>query len=210
MRDDGATMNETNKQNLEDIAGVDSPNDDQTPTAAETSSDTDINDVPEMNEEALKQLEDMMKKLQRADDLEREVAEWKTRVLRLQADFDNYRNRMANEVTEAKTQGSSAAIEALLGTFDDVSRAIDAGVKDPSSLIPGLHSVRDNFLKNLSSFGAEMVPGKGAKFDPQVHEALQVIPGVEDDVILEVYQAGFTIGGKLIRPARVIVSKAVN
>jgi molecular chaperone GrpE len=208
-------MNETNKPNLEDIAGVDSPNDDaptETPTAEpQASSDTDTTtDLPEMNEEALKQLEDMMKKLQRADDLEREVAEWKTRVLRLQTDFDNYRNRMANEVTEAKTKGSSDAIEALLGTFDDVSRAIDAGVNDPSSLIPGLHSVRDNFLKNLAGFGAEMVPGKGAKFDPQVHEALQVIPGAEDDVILEVYQAGFTIGGKLIRPARVIVSKAVN
>jgi molecular chaperone GrpE len=210
---DGVTMSEPNNPKLEDIAGVDSPNDEKTlenSTAADASSDEDTAELPEMNEEALKQLEDMMKKLQRADDLEREVAEWKTRVLRLQTDFDNYRNRMANELGDAKTKGASDAIEAMLGTFDDVSRAIDAGVKDASSLIPGLHSVRDNFLKNLSSFGAEMVPGKGAKFDPQVHEALQVIPGAEDDVILEVYQAGFTIGGKLVRPARVIVSKAMN
>jgi molecular chaperone GrpE len=207
-------MSEANKTNLEDITGVDSPNDDaglETKTTSDASSDVSSdNDAPDMPEEAMKQLEEMMKKLQRADDLEREVAEWKTRVLRLQTDFDNYRNRMTNEVSDAKTKGSSDAIEALLGTFDDVSRAIDAGVKDTASLIPGLHSVRDNFLKNLSSFGAEMVPGKGAKFDPQIHEALQVIPGAEDDVILEVYQAGFTIGGKLIRPARVIVSKAVN
>jgi molecular chaperone GrpE len=207
-------MSEANKTNLEDITGVDSPNDDanlETKTTSDASSDVSSdNDAPDMPEEAMKQLEEMMKKLQRADDLEREVAEWKTRVLRLQTDFDNYRNRMTNEVSDAKTKGSSDAIEALLGTFDDVSRAIEAGVKDSASLIPGLHSVRDNFLKNLSSFGAEMVPGKGAKFDPQIHEALQVIPGAEDDVILEVYQAGFTIGGKLIRPARVIVSKAVN
>ncbi len=204
-------MSEANKDNLEDLTGVDSPNDE---TAADSSkpdsSNTTSSDAPEMNEEAIKQLEDMMKKLGRADDLEREVAEWKTRVLRLQTDFDAYRNRMAGELADAKTKGSSAAIEALLGTFDDVSRAIDAGVKDPASLIPGLHSVRDNFLKNLSAFGAEMVPGKGAQFDPNVHEALQTLPGATDDEILEVFQAGFTLNGKLIRPARVIVSKQVN
>jgi molecular chaperone GrpE len=189
-------------ENLEDLTNVDSPNDDAS-VAAEA-------DAPELNEDALKGLEEMMKKLQRADDLEREVAEWKTRVVRLQMDFDNYRNRMAAEVADAKTKGSSDAIEAMLGTFDDVSRAIDAGVKDPTTLIPGLESVRDNFLKKLEGFGAAMVPGKGAKFDPTVHEALQVIPGATDDEILEVFQAGFTLNGKLVRPARVIVSKAVN
>jgi molecular chaperone GrpE len=189
-------------EKLEDIADVDSPNDDSVEASSE--------DMPELNEDAFKGLEEMMKKLGRADDLEREVAEWKTRAFRLQTDFDSYRNRMAGELSDAKTTGSAAAIEALLGTFDDVSRAIDAGVKDTASLIPGLHSVRDNFLKNLAAFGAEPVPGKGAQFDPAVHEALQVIPGATDDTILEVFQTGFTLNGKLVRPARVIVSKQVN
>jgi molecular chaperone GrpE len=186
--------------NLETEAVVDSPND----TEAEQ------NPMPEFDEAAAKQLEQMMQRLAKVDDLEREVGEWKTRYVRLQDDFENHRRRTAEDVKAAKTEGAASAIEALLGTYDDIARATDAGVKDPSTLIPGLNSVRENFLKNLEKYGAVMVSGKDAMFDPNIHEALQVVPGAQDDVILEVFQAGFTLNGKLIRPARVIVSKQMN
>jgi molecular chaperone GrpE len=197
-------MTDTEKNNLESEleqeAVVDSPNDSE---AAETA-------MPEMDEAAVKQLEQMMQRLGRVDDLEREVGEWKTRFVRLQEDFENHRRRTAEDIKAAKTEGAASAIEALLGTYDDIARATDAGVKDPTTLIPGLNSVRENFLKNLEKYGAVMVAGKDAIFDPNVHEALQVVPGALDDVILEVFQAGFTLNGKLIRPARVIVSKQMN
>jgi molecular chaperone GrpE len=172
---------------------------------------TDDNaDFPDMNPEMFAQLEELQKKIARADDLEREVAEWKTKFSRLYADFESFRRRMGEEVIDAKTAGESKAVEAMLPMLDDVSRALDAGVSDPSTLIPGFSSVRENFLKTLSSFGVEAVPGKGEPFDPNVHEAIGTGPGDRDDVILEVYQAGFTIRGKLVRPARVLVSKQVN
>jgi molecular chaperone GrpE len=186
--------------NLEQETVVDSPNDSEAAEAA----------MPEMDEAAVKQLEQMMQRLGRVDDLEREVSEWKTRYVRLQEDFENHRRRTSEDIKAAKTDGAASAIEALLGTYDDIARATDAGVKDPSTLIPGLNSVRENFLKNLEKYGAVMVAGKDAMFDPNVHEALQVVPGALDDVILEVFQAGFTLNGKLIRPARVIVSKQMN
>ncbi len=170
----------------------------------------DNTDFPDMNPEMFAQLEELQKKIARADDLEREVAEWKTKFSRLYADFENYRRRMTDEVSEAKTAGEAKAIEAVLPMLDDVTRALDAGVSDPSTLIPGFSSVRENFLKTLSSFGVESVPGKGELFDPNVHEAIGTGPGDQDDMILEVYQAGFTIRGKLVRPARVLVSKQVN
>jgi molecular chaperone GrpE len=170
----------------------------------------DNTDFPDMNPEIFAQLEELQKKIARADDLEREVAEWKTKFSRLYADFESYRRRMGEEVIDAKTAGESKAVEAMLPMLDDVSRALDAGVSDPSTLIPGFSSVRENFLKTLSSFGVEAVPGKGELFDPNVHEAIGIGPGDQDDVILEVYQAGFTIRGKLVRPARVLVSKQVN
>ena len=170
----------------------------------------DNTDFPDMNPEMFGQLEELQKKIARADDLEREVAEWKTKFSRLYADFENYRRRMTDEVSEAKTAGEAKAIEAVLPMLDDVTRALDAGVSDPSTLIPGFSSVRENFLKTLSSFGVESVPGKGELFDPNVHEAIGTGPGDQDDMILEVYQAGFTIRGKLVRPARVLVSKQVN
>jgi molecular chaperone GrpE len=167
-------------------------------------------DFPEITPEMAAEIVELGKKVARIDALEREVAEWKTKFSRLYADFENYRRRMGEEVSEAKTAGESKAVEAMLPMLDDVSRALDAGVSDPSTLIPGFSSVRENFLKTLSSFGVEAVPGKGEPFDPNVHEAIGTGPGDQDDMILEVYQAGFTIRGKLVRPARVLVSKQVN
>ncbi|MFN3266897.1 MAG: nucleotide exchange factor GrpE [Deinococcales bacterium] len=194
-------MTDTPKDNLEQEAVADSPND--TELQGQVT-------APEADEAAFKQIEEMMKRLERVDELEREVGEWKTRFVRMQDDFENHRRRTAEEIKAAKTEGAAQAIEALLGTYDDIARATDAGVKDPSTLIPGLNAVRENFLKNLEKYGAVMVPGKDSIFDPNVHEALQVVPGATDDLILEVLQAGFTLNGKLIRPARVIVSKQMN
>jgi molecular chaperone GrpE len=175
-----------------------------------TDSSAENADFPDLNPEMFAQLEELQHKIARADDLEREVAEWKTKFSRLYADFESYRRRMTDEASEAKTAGESKAIEAVLPMLDDVTRALDAGVSDPSSLIPGFSSVRENFLKTLSSFGVEAVPGKGEPFDPNVHEAIGTAPGEPEDVILEVYQAGFTIRGRLVRPARVLVSKRMN
>ncbi len=165
---------------------------------------------PELTPEMAEQLEAFTKKLQRSDDLEREVADWKTRYLRLQQDFESYRNRTATDAQDARTKGEANAVEAVLPVYDALERAIQAGVKDPSTLIPGLESVLENFVKSLETFGCEPVPGKGAPFDPHVHEAITVAPGETDDTVLEVFQAGFTLKGKLVRPARVVVSKRMN
>ncbi len=165
---------------------------------------------PELTPEMAEQLEAFTKKLQRSDDLEREVADWKTRYLRLQQDFESYRNRTATDAQDARTKGEANAVEAVLPVYDALERAIQAGVKDPSTLIPGLESVLENFVKSLETFGCEPVPGKGAPFDPHVHEAITVAPGEVDDTVLEVFQAGFTLKGKLVRPARVVVSKRMN
>jgi molecular chaperone GrpE len=167
-------------------------------------------EMPEIAPEMMEQLEALSKKLQRTEDLEREVAEWKTRYVRLQQDFEGFRNRMSNEIQDAKTDGASSAVETILPMYDDLSRAVESGVKDPTTLIPGVKTVLENFVKALSNLGCEPVPGKGAPFDPHVHEALSVAPGPEDDNVLEVFQTGFTLRGKLVRPARVIVSKRMN
>jgi molecular chaperone GrpE len=183
-------------------------------TVPDSVSDVDENALPdgfpELTPEMAEQLEAFTKKLQRSDDLEREVADWKTRYLRLQQDFESYRNRTATDAQDARTKGEANAVEAVLPVYDALERAIQAGVKDPSTLIPGLQSVLENFVKSLETFGCEPVPGQGAPFDPHVHEAITVAPGETDDTVLEVFQAGFTLKGKLVRPARVVVSKRMN
>jgi molecular chaperone GrpE (heat shock protein) len=77
-----------------------------------------LSEMPEIAPEMMEQLEALSKKLQRAEDLEREVAEWKTRYVRLQQDFEGFRNRMSNEIQDAKTDGASSAVETILPMYD--------------------------------------------------------------------------------------------
>ncbi|MVN88198.1 nucleotide exchange factor GrpE [Deinococcus sp. HMF7620] len=160
-----------------------------------------------LDEGMLGQVQEMMAKLGRADELEKENADLKGRLARLAADFENYRRRTQEDVQAAQGQGVSKAAEALMPVYDDMDRAVTMGAADPAKLVPGMQAVQGKILNVFSSLGLEVTGKEGEAFDPQWHEALQVVPGDEDDVIVQVYQLGFRMGDRLVRPARVVVSK---
>ena len=91
--------------------------------------------------------------------------------------------------------------------YDALDRAVTMGAEDPAKLIPGMQGVQANLLKVFVGLGLEATGKVGEHFDPQWHEALQVVPGADDDTITQVYELGFKMGDKLVRPARVVVSK---
>ena len=91
--------------------------------------------------------------------------------------------------------------------YDDVERALTAGVDDPAKLIPGVQAIQSKVLSIFSTLGLEATGREGETFDPQWHEAIQVVPGDEDDKIVTTYQLGFKMGDRLVRPARVVVSR---
>lgn len=162
---------------------------------------------PGLDEGMMGQVKEMMDKLQRADELEKENAELKSRVARLAADFESYRRRTQEDVQAAQGQGVSKAAEALMPVYDDLDRAVTMGAADPAKLIPGMQAVQGKVLGVFSGLGLEATGKEGEAFDPQWHEALQVVPGEQDDVIVQVYQLGFRMGERLVRPARVVVSR---
>ena len=162
---------------------------------------------PDMDENMLGQVQEMMGKLQKADELEKENADLKNRLGRLASDFEGYRNRTGIETAEAESKGISKAAEALMPVYDDVERALSAGVDDPAKLIPGVQAIQNKVLLVFSGLGLEATGREGETFDPQWHEAIQVVPGDQDDVIVTTYQLGFKMGDKLVRPARVVVSR---
>lgn len=162
---------------------------------------------PDMDENMLGQVQEMMGKLQRADELEKENADLKFRLGRLAADFEGYRTRTGQETSEAEGKGVSRAAEALMPVYDDVERALSMGVGDPAKLIPGMQAIQSKVLSVFSGLGLEATGKEGETFDPQWHEAIQVVPGDEDDKIVQVYQLGFRMGERLVRPARVVVSR---
>jgi molecular chaperone GrpE len=133
---------------------------------------------------------------------------------RAQADFENYRKRMAAEVQAAAVRGKAQLAAEVVPVLDDLERALQAAGLDPEGdsedgLAHGVILVFRGLREALERNGIEAVDPKGEKFDPNVHEALSTVPaeGTGSGVVVEVMQKGYRFDGHLIRPARVVVSE---
>jgi molecular chaperone GrpE len=133
---------------------------------------------------------------------------------RTQADFENFRKRMAAEVQAAGVRGKSSLIREVVPALDDLERALQAAGLDPEGdsedgLAHGVLLVFRNLRETLARNGVETVDPKGEKFDPQWHEALSTVAveGAESGTVVEVMQKGYKLGEQLVRPARVVVSE---
>ena len=147
-------------------------------------------------------------------DTQRERDEYLELAKRAQADFENYRKRMAAEVQAAGARGKAEVIREVVPILDDLERAIQAAGLDPDGdsedgLSHGVLLVFRSLRDSLGRNGVEAVDPKGEKFDPVVHEALSTVPaeGTESGTVVEVLQKGYRLGEQLIRPARVVVSE---
>ena len=125
--------------------------------------------------------------------------------IRIQADFDNYRKRAQKENEEFKKFAIESFIAEMLDIVDDLERALSHADKG-SDLAVGVNAVRNNLIKILRSKGLEEIDTNG-KFDPNVHEAFCIQPGEEDGDIVEVFQKGYRIGDRVLRYAKVKVTK---
>ena len=136
---------------------------------------------------------------------ERKAAANLEMAMRIQADFDNYRKRSQRESEEFKKYASESLISDLLGILDDLERALSHAAED-SDLAAGVSAIRGNMVRMLVSRGLVEISTDG-KFDPNVHEAFCVEPGDDDGSITEVYQKGYRIGDRVLRYAKVKVTK---
>jgi molecular chaperone GrpE len=132
---------------------------------------------------------------------------------RTQADFENYRKRMAAEVQAAALRGKVEVARGVVPVLDDLERALAAAGLDPEGdsddpLAHGVLLVFRNLRETLGRNGVEVVDPKGEKFDPNFHEALSTVEvaGAEAGVVVQVMQKGYRFEGLLIRPAMVVVA----
>jgi molecular chaperone GrpE len=128
---------------------------------------------------------------------------------RTQADFENYRKRVAREAAAAQERGMAGLAKELLPALDNLDRAIDAAAaEDP--LLEGVSLVRAELSAGLGRAGIECYSPIGEAFDPSLHEAVATAPqppgGEPSGTIVEVYQLGYRLGANVIRPARVVVA----
>ncbi len=127
---------------------------------------------------------------------------------RTQADFENYRKRMAAEVQAAALRGKGEMARELIEAVDNLERALASAGESTDGLAGGVEMVLRGMREALSRNGIEEVDPRGEKFDPTHHEALSTLPveGTEPGVVVEVMQKGYRFGEQLLRPARVVVS----
>ncbi len=144
--------------------------------------------------------------------LEKELEEKTTRVLRLQADFDNYRKRVEKEKADIVKFASAGVIEKLLPVLDNFDRALSEEnkkeVKD-QGFFEGVEMIKKQLLDTLESEGLKEIDAFEKQFDPNYHNAVQQVESEdhESNTVVEVYQKGYQVKEKVIRPSMVVVSK---
>jgi molecular chaperone GrpE len=126
---------------------------------------------------------------------------------RTQADFENYRKRVARDAAAAQDRGVAKLAKELLPALDNLDRAIEAA-EDEDPLLAGVRLVRSELGAALARVGIEAFAPLGEPFDPNRHEAMvqQPVEGAASGTVAEVYQPGYRMGETIIRPARVLVA----
>ena len=144
--------------------------------------------------------------------LELEVQEWKNSYTRKLAEFQNFTKRKETEVSEMKKYASEGIIVKLLENIDNLERAENASAetKNFDALVEGVNMILRNLKYMLSEEGVEEIEaGEGVKFNPYEHQAMMTENKEElkDNDIVQVFQKGYKLKGKIIRPAMVTVNK---
>jgi molecular chaperone GrpE len=149
--------------------------------------------------------------------LQKEAAEARDRMLRTLAEMENLRKRTAKEVADSKLYGITGFARDVLDIADNLQRALDAvpaearAAADPglTSLIEGVELTERSLLNALEKHGVKKLDPQGQKFDPNFHQAMYEVPdaSVPAGTVVQVMQAGYTIGERVLRPALVGVAK---
>jgi molecular chaperone GrpE len=141
----------------------------------------------------------------------RESSQYLDKWIRLQAEFENYKKRIQREKTEQMKFGNEALLKAFLPVLDNLERAIEHGkdAKEAAPLLSGVEITYRQFLNAFEKFGVKPVPAIGEMFDPEKHEAVsQIMSDLESNRVVSEIQKGYFFHERLLRPAKVIVSKA--
>lgn len=148
--------------------------------------------------------------------LEAEKADLKDRLMRALAETENLRRRGEREAADARTYAVTGFARDILTVADNLRRALDSAPEDRSSidgaakaLIEGIELTERDLLKTLERHGVKRLEPKGAKFDPNMHQAMFEVPSedVPNGTVVQVVQTGYAIGERVLRPALVGIAK---
>ena len=158
----------------------------------------------EVSEETVVE-ESLEEKLAKA---EQEAKDNFDKYIRKVAEFDNFRRRTNAEKAGMYSNGVRETVEKLLPVIDNFERAVEMSDDKESSLYKGVEMILKQFLEITASLGVEEIPALGEPFDPNVHSAVMHIEdeSCDENVIVEVFQKGYKLGDRVIRPSMVKVA----
>lgn len=137
-----------------------------------------------------------------------EIDRLKKELLYQAAEVENFKRRTENRYREMLRFASEPLVRDLLQVVDNLERATGHAMEAHEALGEGLGHILAHFRAILGNHEVAEIEALGAKFDPNLHEAIAMVPGEEDGKIIAVQEKGYTYRGKLLRPPKVIVSRA--
>lgn len=144
----------------------------------------------------------------------KEFADQKDHFLRLQAEFENFRRRSLKEKQESLRFGHQNLVKDLLSAVDNLERAMEHGAQNAGAevrgVLDGIALVHREIMSTFEKHGVSQIDAEGQVFDPAVHEAIGQIPNAEvpANTVVQVLQKGYVIHDRMVRPSRVLVSRA--
>jgi molecular chaperone GrpE len=177
------------------------------PTDDVTEDTAEVEEIPSSDSELELLRTELLNKQTEVETMKVQLDDYKDKYLRSQADLQTYRRRVQGDIERARDAGLESALLPVMTVYDDLGRALSIST-DPEKLIPGIQSVRESLERNLDMLGIKKVGEKGETFNPELHEALTMVPvpeGAEPGTIAEVFAVGFMKNDKLVRPAKVVV-----
>ena len=128
--------------------------------------------------------------------------------IRQLAEFENFRKRSNSEKTAMYSNGVRDTVEKLLPVIDNFERAVEAADYKEDQMYKGVEMILKQFMEILENLGVKEIPSKGEPFDPNVHSAVMHVDdeSCDENVVVEVFQKGYTLGDKVIRPSMVKVA----
>jgi molecular chaperone GrpE len=145
------------------------------------------------------------------DDLRNQKDELFAKLQRISADYSNYQKRAPKQIADTISYEKEKIIKTLLPALDNFEHTLQnaKSTENTDVLVKGVQIIYDHILDILKSHGVEQIKALGEKFNPSFHEAMmqKEEPEKEDNIVLEEFQKGYRLNGRVIRPSKVIVNK---
>ena len=202
IHNEAKSANDTVDENLNEATVVEPEVESQPDETTETASESYVDEEVDAQSKLEKQLEETKAAL------EKEKKEY----LFLMADFDNFRKRVLREKAELIKNGAEKTLKGILPIVDDFERGLEASkaVSDAESIRQGMELIYSKLVKYLSDNGVKAMETTNAVFDPEIHEAVAMVPAADESqkgLIIDTTQKGYTLNDKVLRHAKVVVAQ---